>query len=105
MQAVAFIETHGHRPTRKDCKSRSKDPEEKSLGIWLHRFTCNDDRVKDRVRAAMDDTEFNQLLRTIDEAPDAKQVCTRPFYSAASLARRWRVKVRARPPEYFTGGE
>ena len=68
VQAVAFIEANGRRPTRK-----SKDPEEKTLGIWLHRFTCNDDRVKDRVRASMDETEFNQLLTSVEGSLDAKQ--------------------------------
>ena len=40
-KVVEFIETTGRRPTRK-----SRDGNEKSLGIWLHRFTCNDDGVR-----------------------------------------------------------
>ena len=62
-KAIEFIERHGRRPTRK-----SKDPDEKTLGIWLHRFTCNDDGVKDRARQAMSAADFEDTLKRIDAA-------------------------------------
>jgi len=62
----------GRRPTRK-----AKDQAEKSLGIWLHRFTCNDDGVRTRAQASLDADEFQQLIQTIIEAPDSKQMSDR----------------------------
>lgn len=71
-KVVEFIERYGRRPTRK-----STNASEKTLGVWLHRFTCNDDGVKDRARAAMDEAVFRRLLGTIERAPHAKQMSDR----------------------------
>ena len=67
-----FIQRTGQRPTRK-----SSDPHEKPLGIWLHRFTCNDDGVQDRARAALPEADFLMMLNAIERAPDAKQAYDR----------------------------
>ena len=67
-----FILKLGRKPTRK-----ASDPAEKTLGIWLHRFTCNDDGVKERAKQTLAPDEFNAILRTIENAPDAKQVADR----------------------------
>jgi len=68
-KVLLFIQQMGRRPTRK-----SRDPAEKTLGIWLHRFICNDDGVKDRAQNAMPPHEFDFIMQTIESAPDAKQV-------------------------------
>lgn len=68
-KVLAFIQRVGRRPTRK-----SRDPAEKTLGTWLHRFICNDDGVKDRASAALPQPEFDFIMRAIETAPDAKQV-------------------------------
>ena len=52
----------------------STDPEEKTLGIWLHRFSCNDDGVKNRARATCPPDDFRVMLQAIASAPDARQV-------------------------------
>jgi hypothetical protein len=71
-KVTEFIQQTGRRPTRK-----SSDPVEKSLGIWLHRFTCNDDGVKDRAQAALSAEEFSSMVALIENSPDAKQVSDR----------------------------
>ena len=71
-KGTEFIQQTGRRPTRK-----SSDPVEKSLGIWLHRFTCNDDGVKDRAQAALSAEEFSSMVALIENSPDAKQVSDR----------------------------
>ena len=71
-KVIEFIQRSGRRPTRK-----STDPTEKSLGIWLHRFTCNDDGVKDRAQGSLSPEEFTTMVRMIEQAPDAKQVSDR----------------------------
>ena len=70
-KVLHFIQQMGRRPTRK-----SRDPAEKTLGIWLHRFICNDDGVKDRAQNAMPPHEFDFIMQTIESSPDAKQVGT-----------------------------
>jgi hypothetical protein len=70
----------GRRPTRK-----ATEQNEKSLGIWLHRFTCNDDGVKDRAQASLTPDEFNYLVTTITQAPDAKQVRARACFACAPV--------------------
>ena len=72
-KVLLFIQQMGRRPTRK-----SRGPAEKTLGIWLHRFTCNDDGVKDRAQNSMPPHEFDFIMQTIESAPDAKQVGTPP---------------------------
>jgi len=68
-KVLAFIQEKGRRPTRK-----SRDSAEKTLGVWLHRFICNDDGVRDRAQKAMPPHEFDFITQAIASAPDAKQV-------------------------------
>jgi hypothetical protein len=84
-KVLAFIQQVGRRPTRK-----SEDPTEKTLGIWLHRFICNDDGVKDRARGAMPADEFEFIVGTIEKALDAKQVADKAIALAniEAIARR-----------------
>ena len=67
-----FVKRNGRRPTR-----NSSDAEEKRLGIWLHRFTSNDDGVKDRARQWLNDDEFEAMVTFIEHAPHVKQVANR----------------------------
>ena len=68
-KVLGFIQEKGRRPTRK-----SRDSAEKTLGVWLHRFICNDDGVRDRAQKAMPPHEFDFITQAIASAPDAKQV-------------------------------
>ena len=70
VQVVAFIEATGRRPTRK-----SANPHEKTLGVWLHRFMCNDEGVKDRARQSVGEDDFETIMNRIEASLDAKQVC------------------------------
>jgi hypothetical protein len=67
-----FVLKHGRRPTR-----NSVDPEEKTLGIWLHRFMCNYEGVKYRTQLSLPPETFELMLATIYNAPDAKQAADR----------------------------
>jgi len=71
-KVVTFIESTGRRPTRK-----SADPQEKTLGVWLHRFMCNDDGVKDRARESVGQDDFERIMGRIEASLDAKQVADR----------------------------
>ena len=71
-QVCQFILSAGKRPSR-----QSTAEVERPLGIWLHRFKCNDDGVHDRARAGMSEEEYQRLVETIERAPDAKQLYDR----------------------------